>query len=143
MSAQFNIPTTSRFIESLLTDETGQCIGKVVYEVIEQTQLDGSMIQTTRAAFFQLADGRIISTPMLQGNNAIELHRCAVCIKPRLFGKSPHGLTSTKKTCFDCGQCMCPKHSKRSRVDHHWRCPSCHRKHKRISWLRWVFFKYE
>ena len=42
MSAQFNIPTTSKRIETLLTDETGQAFGKVVYEVEEQLQPDGS-----------------------------------------------------------------------------------------------------
>lgn len=141
MPNPFVPPPTGKRIDTDQVDEYGNVIVRSSYLLQEIQQADGSMLEVVRAASLQTSDGFEWNPALARGDKPIHVGVCPACRKPRLFGKTPHGLVTlaNAKHCGDCGTLCCPKHRKRKHG--RWRCIRCHRRYVRKCWINWIFYK--
>lgn len=141
MPNNFVVPPTGKRIETGQFDERGELIAQSIYEEKEVVTADGSIDEVKRGGSFQLSDGLLWNPGLQRGNAPILVAVCPACRKPRLFGKTPHGLVARDQArhCHDCGTLCCPKH--RNSRHGKWRCRRCDRKYRRRYLFARLFFK--
>ena len=146
-SQNFNIPTPSTTIKTIITDTEGNELDSFVWEEKTIIQPDGT-ISKERTNYGKILEGDTYYDPLMgKGPKPIRIGACYFCrhkasSKKSKSKKSGIITLGRARICFDCFRLGCSAHVRRS-ADSKFRCRICRWKYRIRTFFKNLFYYYE